>query len=165
MPVRFRLRAPFAQYIPQAEFFLKMIIYDLACDNNHHFEGWFASIVDFEKQQQSAMITCPVCGSMHTKKLPTAAHIKNETSLQPETSAAETNNRNNPAYIAKLIEQAINDTVDVGNAFADEARKIHYQEVEARNIRGTASLDDARGLAEEGINIFPIIKKLPDKLH
>ena len=50
---------------------------------------------------------------------------------------------------------------DVGARFPEEARKIHYREVEQRAIRGTASMDEARALVEEGVEIMAM-PRLPE---
>lgn len=143
-----------------------MIIYDLTCANGHYFEGWFATSADYQKQQQSEMISCPVCGNKHMRKLPTAAYIKSEAGNKPEANNTPPGSHPDEQQIlAKLIEQVINNTEDVGNAFAEEARKIHYQEAEPRNIRGTTSVRDVRELVEEGIEVFPIVTRVPGKLH
>ena len=44
-----------------------------------------------------------------------------------------------------------NNTEDVGENFAEEARKIHYGEKKARPIRGETSEKESQDLAEEGI--------------
>jgi hypothetical protein len=64
------------------------------------------------------------------------------------------------AYIRKHTE-------DVGAAFPEEARKIHYGETAVRNIRGQASAQDVAALSDEGIDVTPIpnLPPLPDKLQ
>ena len=51
---------------------------------------------------------------------------------------------------------------DVGKAFPEEARKMHYGEAEARNIYGEASVDEAKALNDEGIPALPL-PKLPEE--
>jgi hypothetical protein len=48
-------------------------------------------------------------------------------------------------------------TTDVGNQFAQEARKMHYGETQERGIRGQASADETRELMEEGIEVVPFL--------
>jgi hypothetical protein len=45
---------------------------------------------------------------------------------------------------------------NVGDRFVEEARKIHYNESEARGIYGSASIEDAKSLLEEGIDVMPL---------
>ena len=45
---------------------------------------------------------------------------------------------------------------NVGDRFADEARKMHYGEADHRSIYGEADLAEARALLEEGIEVHPL---------
>jgi hypothetical protein len=62
----------------------------------------------------------------------------------------------------KVVRQVMSSTEDVGDRFAEEARRIHYGEVEERGIRGRASREDAEALREEGIAVVAL--PLPDAL-
>lgn len=131
-----------------------MIVVDLVCTETHRFEGWFASSEAFEAQYAQKMVSCPVCGTHVVQRLPSAPHIGHSSPPAPEIAQAD------PARIlAKLIDvlrdQAIS-SEDVGKRFAEEARKIHYGDAEARAIRGQASLGETRGLLEEGISVLPL---------
>ena len=132
-----------------------MIIYDLKCEYGHQFEGWFKAADDFARQQQDNMLSCPVCGAQHISKLPTASRI-NTRSQGNQQALAQVSSEVGETLMAK-IHQYIDDNYDnVGSQFPEEARRIHYGETEARNIHGTASLDEIRSLHEEGISATPV---------
>lgn len=135
-----------------------MIVFRLVCDHEHRFEGWFQSAEDYERQCESGSILCPMCESKRVSRLPSAPHVQTARASIPREEEPET-----PIELRKLLRMLQSITEDVGDRFAEEARKIHYCEVPARNIRGRASLEAVGELEEEGIDILPI----PDlsKLH
>ena len=137
-----------------------MIVFDLICEDEHQFEGWFRNSDEFRQQQVNGMLTCPVCGTDSITKVPSASRVnlrKMETQVSELLSI-----QSDAQQLANNISDYINRHFDnVGDAFADEARKIHYGETDERNIRGTATLNQARELYDEGIDVFPIM--LDDK--
>jgi hypothetical protein len=145
-----------------------MIVFNLACDHGHTFEGWFGSTQDFESQQARSLVSCPVCGSHAVQKQLSAPRLNLSNAAPPvdapstSTSPAPSNAVMAPeqAQLMAMIRQVIENTEDVGPRFAEEARKIHYKEVDARAIRGVASKAEAEALAEEGIEVaalpFPV---------
>ena len=138
-----------------------MIVFNLGCENSHRFEGWFASNEDYERQVGGKLVACPLCGNANVSRLPHAAHIKTgakERRGRPDSAAAL-----QPQYanvgselLAKLVEHIVENTEDVGAAFPEEARKIHYREAPERRIRGTASRDEVESLKEEGVEIVAL---------
>ena len=149
-----------------------MIVFNLNCGNDHRFEGWFASATDFERQQQATLLNCPLCGSTEINKGLHAPYVN--TGSEPQPSRRDAPAREAPAQYAnikddvvKLVEQLIANTEDVGNAFPEEARKIHYQESPERKIRGEASPDEVEELRDEGIEVvaLPVPRYLLDKTH
>ena len=149
-----------------------MIIYDLSCDNNHRFEGWFRSADDFESQLERHLVRCPQCDSPTTRRIPSAVAIgghhdrkeQGDNSALPEAKGATTALMPAGAQFAsayrQLIQAIVNTSEDVGTSFAEEARKIHYNEAPERSIRGQASPDECDALRDEGIDILhlPIVK-------
>jgi hypothetical protein len=143
-----------------------MKVFDLACEFDHRFEGWFGSSNDFEHQSQNAMIACPVCGSHAVEKKLSAPRLN--LGAFPEKSAvsasapasAQMSAKPTPEQLQTLwqsLARAIAaNTEDVGDRFAEEARKMHYQEVPERGIRGVATPDQAAELADEGIEIVAL---------
>lgn len=138
-----------------------MIVFDLGCENNHRFEGWFASNDDFERQAGKKLISCPLCGNSKVGRLPHAAYVRTgakERVQRDETAASSPRLYTNAGSeaLAKLVEHIIENTEDVGASFPEEARRIHYQEAPDRRIRGTASRDEVESLKDEGIEVVAL---------
>ena len=143
-----------------------MIVYELGCGNQHRFEGWFASGEDFSRQLEGKLVTCPMCGNGDITRLPHAPYLNTgassrdvDTKTKPKTSPQYANVGGE--VLAKLIDHIIETTEDVGPAFPEEARKIHYGETDERRIRGTASMQEVDALRDEGIEVAA----LPIPLH
>lgn len=135
-----------------------MKVYNLCCEREHRFEGWFASEDDFVSQSERNMIECPVCSSSAVKRLPSAPHLSLSRTPAPQD---EPEARRAEQWL-DMAREVIANTEDVGDRFPEEARRIHYREIPARAIRGVASPDERDALADEGIEAmaFP----LPDIL-
>jgi hypothetical protein len=154
-----------------------MVIYDLICDSLHEFEGWFNSSDDLASQQEKAILRCPVCDSLAVTKKVTASKLarkSNSTRIsQPQKPHAEAVTNLNAgsvdAYsqlqsmLSKVHDFIDSNFEDVGNKFADEALSMHRGEKELNNIRGTASADELKDLAEEGVTALPLPAKPVDK--
>lgn len=155
-----------------------MKVLDLHCRFDHTFEGWFASEQDFVDQCARSLVQCPVCGDASiTKKLSAPRLNLSASRHEPRAEPAEIaesgaivpgnvsvlpqSGMPTPASLAKawmaMSEKLLANTVDVGSQFAEEARKIHYGETEARAIRGQTSVDEARALIDEGIDVLPLL--------
>lgn len=141
-----------------------MIIFDLTCTNDHDFEGWFQSSESFDLQLKEGLISCPYCGSIEVRRVPSAIHLAR--SSAPEVRANESVAAISPqgellsAY-HKLVSAIMASSEDVGQEFVNEARKIHYLEAPARSIRGQATDKDFESLRDEGIEVLrlPGVKK------
>ena len=143
-----------------------MIVYELGCGNEHRFEGWFASAVDYQEQTESKLLSCPLCGDDRIARLPHASHVGKGTEAPhaQERSAPGKRARGLPHHYANLgaellatvVEKVLENTVDVGRAFPEEARKIHYGEAPERHIRGTASNKEVDALRDEGIEVVAL---------
>lgn len=136
-----------------------MIVFDLGCENNHRFEGWFASGEDFEQQIGSKLVACPLCGNANVVRLPHVSHLKTggkERGPRNASSSQQQYANVGNEMLAKLVEHIVENTDDVGAAFPEEARKIHYQETPERRIRGTASRDEVEALKDEGIEVVAL---------
>jgi hypothetical protein len=144
-----------------------MIVYNLACENNHKFEGWFGSASVYEEQHSAGAVECPVCGSNSVTRMPAGSHV-NTSSQKEQVSHPVAAGEGMAARIQKkVLEYIYRHTEDVGANFPEEARKIFYNEVAKKNIRGTASNEEVVELREEGIDVYviPSLPELPDKLH
>ena len=145
-----------------------MIIYDLECDIKHHFEGWFKNADEFTEQQLTGMLICPVCGSEHVRKIPSASHISKAKLASDRAEASAGLVEANKRQVLQLFHDYVNKSFDdVGNRFAEEAKKMHYGETTARNIRGTATANEVRELKEEGVATvqLPPVPYDKDKLN
>ncbi len=139
-----------------------MKVFDLSCDAGHVFEGWFASQDDFDSQLTARNIGCPLCGSMTVDRRPSAPRL-NLGAAEPVVLAARPDERQLQAAFVRAALQIVANTEDVGDRFAEEARRIHYKEAPERGIRGVASRAEAQELVQEGVRImafpFPELAK------
>ncbi len=161
-----------------------MKVYNLACPLDHRFEGWFASEEDCLAQQDKGILACPVCDSTEITRMPSAPHIAKTSSteltvqkddvasLSGEVLALTGKDHSQleaqvQAAFLKGMRDLMGRSEDVGNAFAEEARKIHYKESPERSIRGQTTLDEAEALREEGIEVMamPMIPALKNTLQ
>jgi len=146
-----------------------VIIYDLICDQNHRFEGWFASAAEFDRQSRERLVECPLCGSSETRRVASAAYVHTSPAAPQVENAPERSqalyepgaDRELPAQVlAKMVRHILEKSEDVGTEFPEEARRIHYRETPERMIRGTASREEFDELQEEGIPVtalpFPL---------
>lgn len=157
-----------------------MIKYQLICDKSHEFEGWFGDSAAFESQQESGLLTCPVCGSADVRRALMAPNLASpktrKTDLaeqqpsaqpepQPQPQAPQQASAALPPAAARKMQELMSEMRalqtrireecrDVGNDFAEEARKIHYGEVDPEGIYGQATAEEREALDEEGIEIM-----------
>lgn len=142
-----------------------MICYSLTCDNAHEFEGWFSQSADFERQKESGLLSCPVCGSAAVSKLlmaPSVSTGRKKEELQ--MLAMDTARQEAMTKLKEAVAAIKANSEDVGTQFPEEARKIHYGEADARGIIGQATPDEAQALIEEGIEIAAL-PVLPDDVN
>lgn len=158
-----------------------MKVFDLDCAQGHVFEGWFASEQDFQSQRQDGLIECPMCGSRQVQKKLSAPRLNLRTASSAGGAAASPLQAASPAHASggsakgssgaevaaaqdfqaawlALSRQAMRQAEDVGPRFADEARGMHYGDIEQRPIRGQASAQQVRELLEEGVPVLPLAK-------
>ncbi len=145
-----------------------MIVFNLACENDHSFEGWFGSADDFALQAKAGDIACPVCGSAEIARQLSAPHVNTRSGgNQGEQSQLVSVANAAHELKKKFIEHVLSSTEDVGHRFPEEARKIFYKESPERAIRGSASSQEVGQLKEEGIDVIAIpgVPAVPEKLH
>jgi hypothetical protein len=136
-----------------------LIRFSLSCANGHGFEGWFGSSQAFDDQQSSGQLACPSCGSTHIHKAlmaPAVSTARKKESVRVSAHVPPGPEPEPLVVMRKLRQQLIEGADYVGDRFAEEARRIHYNEVEKRGIYGEASPEDVRSLAEEGIAFHPL---------
>ena len=150
-----------------------MKVLDLKCSHDHRFEGWFASTDEFESQLSRKLVACPVCSTTEVSRMPSAPRLNlsagrsSSSSDQGEKEAAGSNatqaaqppqdaDQALQARALQFMREILAKTENVGDRFAEEARRMHYDEAPARNIRGVATPEDAHALMEEGIDVMPL---------
>lgn len=142
-----------------------MIKYTLACDQGHEFESWFPSGDAFDSQVKRGFVSCAICNSTKVEKAimaPRVARAAEAQTLpapvpdaQPVAMLSE-KERQIRAMLRAVREHVIQNAENVGKGFAEEARKMHYGEIDHRSIYGEATPVEARELLEEGIEVHPL---------
>jgi hypothetical protein len=153
-----------------------MIRYHLRCERGHAFESWFQSSAAYESQEKRKLVNCPACGTAKVERAIMAPQIvskKGRDAPAPEPAAATevtapastplmmAQERELRAKIKELRDHIVKNADNVGERFPNEARKMHYGDIEHRPIYGEASPDEARSLIEEGVEVSPL-PVLPD---
>jgi hypothetical protein len=149
-----------------------MIVFDLLCSQGHSFEGWFASNDEYVRQQAAKLVHCPICDDGHVERRPSAKVRVTKAprpaarkSRPPTPPAAHESIDGLPAAMVARLRDAVRNAEDVGERFPEEARKIHYEEIPARAIRGRASREEADALIDEGIEFAALPAFLTRESH
>jgi len=138
-----------------------MIVYNLRCKNAHEFEGWFRDSAAFDEQQASKKLVCPVCETRRVEKAIMAPALSQ--AVGKEKSAPTPGELRQMRQFMTGLRKHITENADyVGKDFPEEARKIHYGESVERSIYGEATVDEAKELAEEGVDVAPLPPDLSD---
>lgn len=163
-----------------------MKVLDLRCTHGHRFEGWFLSDQDLQSQIEAGLMECPVCADKTIVRLPSAPRlnvsgaretperVKAQQEIPQDSSSAASSAGNDenagdtrnvgPAMVdvtmqaawLRAVQHVMKNTDDVGDRFAEEARRMHYGEADERAIRGRATPDEAEALKEEGIDVVSL---------
>lgn len=144
-----------------------MIKYALHCKAGHGFEGWFRNSEDFNEQLTKGQIQCPVCGSVDVAKAlmaPSVSGTRSQNAVQSDeksqplpADSLTTEQQSQMQDMLRAVRKSVVESSDyVGDKFAEEARKIHFEETEKRGIYGEATLDEVKSLAEDGIDCLPL---------
>jgi hypothetical protein len=126
---------------------VSMILFTLRCAHGHEFEGWFRDGDGYEAQQQAGEIACPECSDTSVEKAVMAPRLGRSRPALPALSPAQFR-----AALTELRRQVESNCDYVGERFAEEARRIHYGEIDPHSIYGEASEDESRELTDEGIS-------------
>jgi len=155
-----------------------MIRYNLRCEKGHSFESWFQSSSAYESQEKRKLVSCPACGSVKVERAIMAPQIVSKKGREAAVSAPSeapatdaTAQSSTPllmaqeldlrAKIKELRDHIVKNADNVGERFPNEARKMHYGDIEHRPIYGEASPEEARSLIDEGVEVSPL-PVLPD---
>ena len=133
-----------------------MIRFSLHCDNAHDFEGWFRDNAEFDSQAKRGFVECPACGSNKVSKSLMAPAVSTGRKKEKMALAATAEQKRLMGELKQMADKMRENADYVGGKFAEEARKIHFGETEARGIYGEATPDEARSLAEDGVEFMPI---------
>ncbi|MBE7185942.1 MAG: DUF1178 family protein [Methylobacterium mesophilicum] len=139
-----------------------MIKFALSCAEGHGFEGWFRDNGDFDTQAKRGLVECPACGSSEVSKALMAPAVSTARGREKIALAVSAEQKRIMGELKKLGEKLRENAEDVGDRFAEEARKIHFGETEARGIFGQATMEEAASLHEDGIEFLPI-PNFPDE--
>ena len=122
-----------------------MIVFDLQCrDGGETFEAWFRSSADYDEQSEAGLVQCPVCQSANIGKAPMAPGVPRKGSGSPI------------ARLAAMQAELLKDSRWVGDQFTETARAMHSGEIEAAQVHGNATLEQAKSLADDGIPVAPL---------
>jgi hypothetical protein len=155
-------------------------VLDLRCGTGHAFEGWFASEDDYVSQRERGLLDCPMCGNADVARLPSAPRLNLSGARAPASEAVRASGApasggfaaqpselavhgSAAARFVEAVAELLKNTQDVGPRFAEEARKIHYGESDAKAIRGQTTPQEREALADEGIEVFTLPGGLPPK--
>ena len=152
-----------------------MIRYSLRCERGHAFESWFQSSSVYESQEKRKLVSCPACGSTKVERAIMAPQIVSkrgrdiaapapaaaaapaaDVAAPPSTPLLMAQERELRAKLKELRDHIVKNADNVGERFPNEARKMHYGDIEHRPIYGEASPDEARSLIEEGVEVSPL---------
>lgn len=146
-----------------------MIKYDLRCEQGHAFESWFQSSSAYDSQRKRKLVACPSCGSVKIEKAimaPRLAGTRKRGRVEAPSEAAPveatapslvmTQELELRAKLKELRDHVVKNADNVGERFPNEARKMHYGDIEHRPIYGEASADEAKSLIDEGIEVMPL---------
>ena len=148
-----------------------MKVLNLRCGAQHLFEGWFGSEADFQDQLGRGLVSCPLCGDTSVEKMLSAPRLNLGASVAETPAAVPATPPHTPlnpqaqAQLWQALRAAVAQAEDVGDRFVDEARRMHQGDVEARQIRGRASMQDTLALLEEGVPVLPVPAALKETLQ
>jgi hypothetical protein len=148
-----------------------MIRYHLRCEHGHAFESWFQSSLAYESQEKRRLVSCPACGSAKVERAIMAPQIvskkgrdaaapapaaSTEVAAPTSTPLMMAQERELRAKLKELRDHIVKNADNVGERFPNEARKMHYGDIEHRPIYGEASPEEARSLIDEGVEVSPL---------
>ncbi|HEY6512772.1 MAG TPA: DUF1178 family protein [Burkholderiaceae bacterium] len=142
-----------------------MKVLNLRCSNGHGFEGWFASDDEFMEQNGGGALSCPLCADSVITRLPSAPRLNlsgareggsGQRAVAAAPAAADPQANDVQAMWLKAVRHVLAHTEDVGERFAEEARRIHYGEAPERGIRGQVNSEQRDELIEEGIEVIAL---------
>jgi hypothetical protein len=141
-----------------------VIQYALLCDNGHKFDAWFRSADAYDEQQARGVVACPVCMSEKVGKAMMAPAVSRASSEKMSLSIGHPEHAKIREAMLAIRNKVTSEADYVGDKFADEARKIHFKEVDPRGIYGEATREEVAGLVEDGVDFMPL-PHLPEEAN
>jgi hypothetical protein len=141
-----------------------VIQYSLACENQHKFDAWFRSAEAFDEQAGRGIVTCPICSSAKVEKALMAPAVNRSGSDKVAVAAGHPSQAEIREFLRAMRKKVTSEADYVGDKFAEEARKIHFKEADARGIYGEATRDEVAGLLEDGVDFLPL-PNLPEEAN
>jgi hypothetical protein len=133
-----------------------VISYALVCEHDHKFDAWFRSAEAYDEQDRRGIVTCPVCGSGDVHKGLMAPHIGRAGTDKVSLSIGHPQHAQLREAMKALRNKVTSEADYVGDKFAQEARKIHFKDVEPRGIYGEATRDEVAALVDDGVDFMPL---------
>ncbi|OXT02723.1 hypothetical protein B7H23_07530 [Notoacmeibacter marinus] len=147
-----------------------MIRYDLRCVDGHRFDGWFRSSDDFDTQKRSGFVICPHCQTSSVEKILMAPAVRTSGEKRPVEGSEESSSSQPQSVglvpdspqaeamrkMAEMVRQMKAKATNVGDRFAEEARRIHFGEAEQTEIYGSANAEDVQSLLDDGVPVLPL---------
>ena len=133
-----------------------MIQYSLQCSKGHSYDAWFKNADAYDQQQARGIVSCAVCGDGAVEKAPMAPAVARTDGEKVSLSSGSAEARRFRELLRAYRQKVVSEADYVGDKFAEEARKIHFEETEARGIYGEATRDEVIALADDGIEFMPL---------
>ena len=133
-----------------------VISYSLQCSQGHRSEAWFKSAAAYDEQQARGLVVCAQCGDSHVEKAPMAPAVARTDGERVAVSSAHPDAAKFWQMLREYRRMVLSQAENVGPRFAEEARKIHFEEADARGIYGEATRDEVAGLLDDGIEFLPL---------
>ena len=142
-----------------------MIHYSLVCDKSHKFDGWFSNAAAYDAQKRRGLVTCPICLTTEVDKAIMAPAVsRTDSSEKVSLSIGHPQHQQLREAMLALRNKVTSEADYVGDKFANEARKIHFKEVDPRGIYGEATREEVAGLIEDGVDFMPL-PNLPEEAN
>jgi hypothetical protein len=139
-----------------------VIHYALVCENEHKFEAWFRNAEAYDEQHNRGIVTCPICTSGAVEKALMAPAVSRASREKVSLSIGHPQHAQLREAMKMLRNKVVSEADYVGDKFAEEARKIHFKDVEARGIYGEATSEEVASLVEDGVDFMPL-PNLPEE--
>jgi len=133
-----------------------VIQYSLHCAKGHRYDAWFKSAAAFDEQQARGLVSCAVCGDGAIEKAPMAPAVARTDGEKASFSSGHPDAAKLRELVRAYRQKVTSEADYVGDRFAEEARKIHFEEAEARGIYGEATRDEVAGLLDDGVDFMPL---------